>query len=283
MKTQRMPPPIVMAQLPAGGKRPALPDNIVGKVERIPLSLIDDNPIPARTAYPAALVAARAKHILASGLLEPVKLRRGTAGRYFLIDGKTRVEAYRQHDIDDAIDAIIMDVDVITAAVLGHAANHERDNGADIDEALFLDALMKQTGESQNAIAKRLGMSQTKVNQLMAFFRLPEAVRNLIVQSDNPAAMSYSHLALLTPYLETLKHKLHGLVEGVLLRGWTRGQLREAIDVALQVKPAGKEELRQYGKVKLAINRRGVRLEGLDDGQKAELLAHIDQWLKQAR
>ncbi|PHV10035.1 ParB/RepB/Spo0J family partition protein [Chitinimonas sp. BJB300] len=286
-KTFRQPPPIIVTKLPANKsqenphKLPIGSEEVSRVVHKIRVDLIDDNPIPARHAYPKSLVDSRADEILRDGQLDPIKVRPGINGRYFLIDGKTRVLAFRSHNISPTIDAIIKDVDELTAAVEGFAANHDRDNGCDLDEAYFFHELMSKTQESQSSLSRRINVSQSKISLSQSFFRLPDDALKAILISENPNAVTYNHIKLLAPHFEVLGKNLTALIISLLENNWTRSQFKEAIDVALNIKKeVSKSAIRQFGPVSVSVGKASLRLDGLSENKKNELLIKIEEWLQ---
>ncbi|MGQ5525462.1 ParB/RepB/Spo0J family partition protein [Chitinimonas sp. PSY-7] len=285
-KSFRQPPPIIVTPLPTNisqdspHKPHAGSEDLSRLVHKIRVDLIDDNPIPARHAYPKSLVDARADEILRDGQLDPIKVRPGINGRYFLIDGKTRVLAFRSHNISTTIDAIIKDVDELTAAVEGFAANHDRDNGCDLDEAYFFHDLMSKTHESQSSLSRRINVSQSKISLSQSFFKLPNEALKAILASENPKAVTYNHIKLMAPHFESLGKKVTDLVISLLENNWTRSQFKEAIDVALNIKKeVNRSAVRQFGPVSISVGKASLRLDGLNENKKNELLMRIEEWL----
>lgn len=283
---KREPRPLRVVTLPLDQAKQPHELDVQSKVVRIPLDLIDDNPIPARRAYPSALIETRAEEIIRDGLLDPIKVRPNpdSPGRFFLIDGKTRVEAFRRFELDSAIDAIVRNVDSITAAIQGFAANHDRDNGCDLDEAYLVHDLLIESGKTQTQLAQDLGVSQSRMSQLQAFFKLQQASLDIILQSENPDAVTYKHVQLITASLgaQRLDDELK-IITALVTQKWTLPELKQALS-AINTQPkkrsATPQTIQLAGGIKLTDSGRKLEVSGLKSELKARLLEKIKAWME---
>lgn len=267
----------------------SLPGASQGKDTFIPLGLIDDNPIPARRAYPKSLIDQRAEEILRDGLLDPIKVRPNPEmpGRFFLIDGKTRLEAYRQHKIALEIQAVVRNVDEIVAAIQGFAANHDRDNGCDLDDAYFIQEMLDRTGRTQEELARELGVSQTRISLLQAFFKLTTESIDTILSSSNPKLATYNNISLIISATKNKQEQELVLVKGLVTEGWSRTKLKAKIAECVTnpetsgARKRAQDEVIELAKgVTLKQRAKTVEISGLDDGKRRLLLEKIREWLE---
>src|SRR5579885_2677569 len=82
-------PVVVPSPLPQAPAKTAPEDS----VQQIPLEQIDENPYQTRVSFDDAMLRELADSIKATGVVQPVVVRSGQAGRYILILGERRCRA----------------------------------------------------------------------------------------------------------------------------------------------------------------------------------------------
>lgn len=185
------------------GIQPAQPDSstspeasIVAQVELIPIELIDPPHISQRQIYTPEMVDKMAQAIrrhgngdAIKGQITPVDLipNADKPGRYVMVDGFTRYQAFSTHFLAPHIKAIVRhDLDKQGCFQLAFSANEERNPASDYDKGISIARALKEGYFSdQNNVALKLGLSVTTVSGLLSFASLPEEVIEVIHQDPS--------------------------------------------------------------------------------------------------
>lgn len=156
---------------------------------RIALALIEPNPHQPRRQVDEANLAELVASIREHGLLQPVSVRRIPGGKYQLIAGHRRLEAYRQllegaQDIEtkarfETIPAHEkFDVTDEEMALFALVENLQRDDLSPLDAALGLSTFQAANELSTEALARRTGLEVDRVKRLLRLARAPKVVQN---------------------------------------------------------------------------------------------------------
>lgn len=182
------------------------PANTLSNVELISLDLIDPPPIAQRQQYTEEMINLIAQDIRKnghgdnlSGQIHPVVVMPSsiTPGRFVMVDGFTRLMAFKQHFLAPQIKAIVRhDLDPKAAFKVALSANVARNSVTDYDTGMAMfEALRDGTYKDHSEIANDNGMSLTTVSGLLAFSDLPEEVHELI--KNSPQKFTYNFAARL--------------------------------------------------------------------------------------
>ena len=150
-----------------------------GKTEkqlvRVRVKEIRLNPYQPRNAFDEAAIEGLAQSIRGNGLISPITLRRLPQGGYGLIAGERRLRALR---LIGAVwtDAMVMDADEAETRVLSLIENIQRESLSFFEEARAVRELLRASGETQDAIARKLGRSPSFVANRLRILRLPDEV-----------------------------------------------------------------------------------------------------------
>lgn len=155
---------------------PATKEETVAGIEirMLPMTLIDKSPFQPRTELSHEHIAELAESIRADGINSPVTLRPMAGGRYELIAGENRFEAYKLNG-EEFIPVIIKHCDDIQAARSTIFDNVKRKNLTDYELFRGYDILLKMKAVSSvRQLAKDAGVTHTQMNRVMCFGRLPK-------------------------------------------------------------------------------------------------------------
>lgn len=165
-------------------------------IELVSIDKIDDPRVPQRWLYPKEKVAAMAVAIMQEGngdalkgQLQPVILVPSeTPGRYEMVEGLTRLKAFREHYLSPVIKAIIRrDIGKAEAYRIGFTCNESRNAPTDYDKGMsFARALSFGLYQSQDELAEHIGVSKATLSQYMKFSKLPDFVHEIITESPTP-------------------------------------------------------------------------------------------------
>jgi ParB family chromosome partitioning protein len=147
-------------------------------LQRIQLSRVRPNPFQPRREFAAEELAELEASIKASGLLQPITVRRrGEA--YELIAGERRVRAANNLGWTE-IAAIVRDFDDRTMLVLALVENLQRTNLNAVEEARGYKRLIDEFHLTQQQVADAVGRDRTTVTNLLRVLSLPEEVQRMV-------------------------------------------------------------------------------------------------------
>ena len=163
-------------------------------LEAVAVDLIDPNPFQPRRAFPPAGLKELADSIRASGVVQPVLLRRADA-RYQLVAGERRWRAARLADLEK-IPAVVRDLTDEQALELSLTENLLREDLNPMEVAHGLDALQQKHGLTHEEIAKRLGVNRSTITNTLRLLRLPPAVQDMVTDGELSAGHARALLGL---------------------------------------------------------------------------------------
>jgi ParB family transcriptional regulator, chromosome partitioning protein len=148
-----------------------------GALKSIPIAQIVRNPFQPRTEFSANELAELEESLKASGLLQPISVRRRSGKDGFeLIAGERRLRAATRLGWK-AIPAIIKDIDDRTLLTLALVENLQRSDLNPIDEGEGYQRLTKEFAMTQQDIADTVGKDRTTIANMLRILQLPDAVR----------------------------------------------------------------------------------------------------------
>lgn len=146
-----------------------------------------------RTVFDPVSLDELADSIREHGVLQPITVRRNSAGYYEIIAGERRWRAARLAELTE-IPAIVIEADDKKAAELAMVENLQREDLSPIEEARGYQSLMEACGYTQEAAAKRVGKSRPVVANALRLLRLPKDVQELMERRELP--LSHARLLL---------------------------------------------------------------------------------------
>src|SRR5579863_3479576 len=153
----------------------------------VAVDLIDANPFQPRRTFSADKLKELADSIRASGVVQPVLLRRSDE-RYQLIAGERRLRAARVAGLT-SIPAVVREIGDRDALELALTENLLREDLNQIEAAEGYALLQQKHGLSHEEIAERLGLDRSTVSNTLRLLRLPPEVQQMITD----AAISAGH------------------------------------------------------------------------------------------
>lgn len=163
-------------------------------LEAVSVELIDPNPYQPRGTFPEASLKELAESIRASGLVQPVLLRRA-GERFQLVAGERRWRAARLAGIE-AIPAVVRDLSDREALELALTENLLREDLNPMEVARGLHVLQSKHALTHEEIAARLGMSRSAVTNTLRLLDLPAEVRVMLQQGKISAGHARALLRL---------------------------------------------------------------------------------------
>lgn len=155
-----------------------------GALKSIPIRQISPNPFQPRQEFDPEDLAELQESLKASGLLQPITVRR-RAGKdgFELIAGERRLRAASNLGWKE-IPAIIKEIDDRTILTLALIENLQRSDLNPIEEGEGYHQLSREFGLTQQQIAETVGKDRTTVANMVRLLQLPVAAKRLLQQGD---------------------------------------------------------------------------------------------------
>jgi ParB family transcriptional regulator, chromosome partitioning protein len=154
---------------------------VAAGLEQVPVGAIDPNPFQPRRAFPEESLSELADSIRASGMVQPVLLRRTEAveGRFQLIAGERRWRAARQAGLE-SVPAVVRELGDREALELALTENLLREELNPLEVARAYQTLQQNFGLSHEEIAGHLGVNRSTVTNTLRLLRLPASVQEFV-------------------------------------------------------------------------------------------------------
>ena len=166
-----------------------------GKPLEIAVELIDRNPFQTRTHFDEGKLAELAASIAASGVIQPIVVRKGGASgkpeeaeRFTLITGERRLIASKQAG-KATIPAIVREVSNVQAMEMTIVENLQRADLNPIEQANAYQRLSRDFHMTQEQMAIRTGQSRAAIANFLRILKLPDSVQKLVETGE----LSFGH------------------------------------------------------------------------------------------
>jgi ParB family chromosome partitioning protein len=151
-----------------------------GALKSIPIAQVGRNPFQPRTEFNADELQELEESLKATGLLQPITVRRRPGKDGFeLIAGERRLRAATKLGWKE-IPAIIKDIDDKTILTLALVENLQRADLNPIEEGEGYYRLSHEFGLTQHQIAETVGKDRTTIANMLRVLQLPPSVRKLL-------------------------------------------------------------------------------------------------------
>jgi ParB family chromosome partitioning protein len=155
-----------------------------GTLKQIPLSQIRANPYQPRKEFKPEELADLEASLKASGLLQPITVRRVADGPgYELIAGERRYRAATRLGWTD-IPAIVREIDDQTLLTLAMVENLQRADLNPIEEAEGYQRLVDEFKLTQQQVADVVGKDRSTVANMLRLLALPASVRRMLQEAQ---------------------------------------------------------------------------------------------------
>jgi ParB family transcriptional regulator, chromosome partitioning protein len=163
-------------------------------LQQIALSRVRPNPFQPRRDFDPAELAELEASLKASGLLQPITVRR-RGDAYELIAGERRLRAATNLGWSE-IAAIVRDFDDRTLLVLALVENLQRADLNPIDEARGYRRLIDEFQLTQQQVADAVAKDRTTITNLLRVLALPESVQRMVEDATLTLGHARALLAL---------------------------------------------------------------------------------------
>lgn len=164
----------------------------------IPTDDIGPNPFQPRSRFDEASLKELAASIRATGVLQPVLVRKSGGDGYELVAGERRLRAAQMAGVT-AIPAIVRDVGDREMLELALVENVQREDLNPMDEAKGYLALTAKLGLTHDQIADRVGKHRTAVTNSIRLLGLPPEVQDMVSRGTLTSGHARALLSLESP------------------------------------------------------------------------------------
>ena len=205
-----------------------------GALKSIPVAQVGRNPFQPRTEFNAEELLELQESLNASGLLQPITVRRRPGKDGFeLIAGERRLRAATKLGWKE-IPAIIKEIDDKTLLTLALVENLQRTDLNPIEEGEGYHRLSHDFGLTQQQIAETVGKDRTTIANMLRVLQLPESARKLLQEGK----LTMGHAKVLLGLDDS--DKIVNLANEIVREGLTVRELEQRLRQVAGAPKAGK-------------------------------------------
>ena len=158
-----------------------------GLPTELPLTELVAGQYQPRTRMDEGALYELAESIKAQGIMQPILVRRLTAGenagKYEIIAGERRFRAARLAGLD-RVPVLVRDVPDESAAAMALIENIQREDLNPLEEAQGLQRLVKEFGLTHELAAQAVGRSRSAASNLLRLLNLADPVQTMLMAGD---------------------------------------------------------------------------------------------------
>ena len=189
------------------------------EIVEINLDELRSNPYQPRKVFDETALKELAESISQHGVFQPIIVKKSIKG-YEIIAGERRVKASRMLGLS-TIPAIVRDFNDTEMMEIALLENLQREDLNAIEEAMAYVKIMEAKNLTHEELAKVLGKSQSYVTNTIGLLRLPEEVKDLVVNDK----LSMTHARILSKMSD--KSTILNLANKVMNEGLSVRDLEE--------------------------------------------------------
>ncbi|HET9326276.1 MAG TPA: ParB/RepB/Spo0J family partition protein [Candidatus Eisenbacteria bacterium] len=165
-------------------------------VREIPIDQVEPNPFQPRTRFDEGALRELADSILATGVLQPILVRRRADNDGFqLVAGERRLRAAQLAGVDQ-IPALVKEVDDREMLELALVENVQREDLNPIDEAKGYHSLATRLTMTHEQISQRVGKHRSVVTNALRLLALPAEIQEMVSRGTLSAGHARALLSL---------------------------------------------------------------------------------------
>ncbi len=188
----------------------------------IPIDQIEPNPRQPRKTFDVVALDELALSIKASGVIQPIVVRRGLAGRWQLIAGERRWRAARQAGLE-RIPAVVREATDSESLELALVENLLREDLNPMEEAEAYQQILGEFGWTQEQLAQRVGRDRSTIANSLRLLKLPVSIQDDL--RANRLTMGHARALLaLTSLADQMK-----LRDDILAQSWSVRATEEGV------------------------------------------------------
>ena len=164
-------------------------------VIELSVDMIAPNPFQPRTRFDEASLRELADSIRATGIIQPLLVRRVAAGEYELVAGERRLRAAQLIGLI-RVPVIVREFDDRAMMELALIENIQREDLNPIDEAKAYQALIEKVGLTHEQLSERVGKQRTTITNAIRLLGLPPEVMDMVSRGTLSGGHARALLAL---------------------------------------------------------------------------------------
>lgn len=176
----------------------------------LPIEFIVRNSENPRQQFDRDGLADLARSIRKHGIVQPIVVRKTSEDKYEIIAGERRWRAAQQAGLTD-VPVLVRNVDDKTALEIAIVENVQRSDLNPLEEALGYEQLMSHYGYTQNDLGEVIGKSRSHVANSLRLLKLPEEVRQMLVDGSLSAGHARAIVSTSNPLALAKKIVSEGL------------------------------------------------------------------------
>lgn len=145
-------------------------------VASIPVAQIEPNPFQPRTEFSEEALNELIDSIKMHGLIQPITVRKVSAGKYQLISGERRWRASKVAGLEE-IPAYVRTADDQGMLEMALIENTHRENLNPIEVAINYQRLMEECNLTQEKLSERVGKERATVANYLRLLKLPDEIK----------------------------------------------------------------------------------------------------------
>lgn len=169
-----------------------------------------------------------ADSISASGIIQPLTVRKGDGGKYILIAGERRLRAARIAGLR-RVPCVLHRTDEVTSALYSLTENMQRSDLNFFEQAVGINRLITDFKLTQSEVAARLGLANSTISNKLRLLKLSPEIQNRI----SAASLTERHARAL---LRLMPEKREDVLDKIIAEGLTLAQTEELISDILNPK-----------------------------------------------
>ncbi|MBI2205481.1 MAG: ParB/RepB/Spo0J family partition protein [Candidatus Rokubacteria bacterium] len=219
----------------------------------VPIDQIEPNPRQPRKTFDPAALAELAMSIKASGIIQPIVVRK-VSGGYQLIAGERRWRAAREAGLA-RVSAVVREATDAESLEIALVENLLREDLNPIEQAEAYQRLMADFGWTQEELGARVGKDRSSIANTLRLQKLPEIIQDDLRHGRLTMGHALALLGLTTP-AEQLK-----LREEILAHAWSVRTTEATVQTRRPAPPVGR--------------RRSVELVALEEAVAHALMTRV--------
>lgn len=155
------------------------PETTSEEMIEIDLDLIEPSNFQPRTNFDEERLEQLAQSIRTNGIIQPLLVRKTSAGRYQLVAGERRWRASQRAGLQ-RVPCVVREIPEDKMLELALIENIQRQELNAIEEAHAYKRLIESLGLTQEMVAQRVGRDRTFITNYLRLLRLPEDIQGLV-------------------------------------------------------------------------------------------------------